>query len=181
MNDELKPDKIQILVNLVFFQLVWFATVYGPGIGIHWLGLPAIVVFAVYHFFSAATARADFMLATASVLLGFIVETGYLQYGILIYEFNLPSTHFAPYWILVLWANFALTLNTGLRWLQGHYLAAAALGFVGAPLAYFSGVKLGAATPGITPAWAYLTIAVSWAAVTPALLFLAPWVRRRTV
>jgi hypothetical protein len=175
----LKPATRSILVNLIFFQLVWFITVYGPGIGIPWLGLPAIIIFAGYHFLSTATARADLFLVAVSVLLGFVVETGYLQSGVLIYAFNIPSPHFAPFWILFLWANFALTLNTGLRWLQGRYLASAILGFFGAPLAYFSGVKLGSATIGPIPAIAYLSIGLSWAVVTPALLLLARSLNRR--
>ena len=133
----------------------------------------AIIIFAGYHFFTTTTARADLYLACASVFLGFIVETVYLQYGVLIYSFNKTSPQFAPFWILILWASFALTLNTGLRWLQGRHLAAAILGFIGGPLAYFGGVKLGAATIGLMPAIVYLSIGLSWAVVTPALLLLA--------
>lgn len=173
MNSKTKPGKTAIVINLIFFQLVWLAIVAGPGIGIPWLGLPAIILFAGYHFYSSETARADAILVAASVLLGLFVETVYLRLGILNYAFNLPSEEFAPFWILFLWANFALTLNTGLRWLHGHFAAAAALGFVGAPLAYFSGVKLGAASIGMDPIVAYLGIAVSWAIVTPKLLLFA--------
>jgi len=176
----LKPGLGQILINLIFFQAVWFATVCGPGNGIHWLGLPALAVFAGYHFFSAATGRVDFILVAISVLLGILVETAYLRFDVLIYAFNMPSPHFAPYWILFLWANFALILNTGLQWLHGKYFLAGILGFIGAPLAYFSGVKLGAATTGMTPALAYLAIAFSWAVVTPVLLFLARLLSRRS-
>jgi len=179
VSTSLRPGLLQTLINLIFFQLVWFATVYGPGIGIHWLGLPALVVFASYHFFSGARARVDFILVAISVLIGFVVETAYLRFDVLIYAFNIPSAHFAPYWMLFLWANFALTLTTGLRWLHGRYFMAAGLGFIGAPLAYFTGVKLGAATPGMTPELAYLSIAVSWALVTPALIFLARVFSRR--
>ena len=180
VNTSLKPGWVQILINLIFFQAVWFATVYGPGNGIHWLGLPALVVFSGYHFFSAVTARADFLLAAVARSIGFFGETAYLRFDVLSYAFKRPSTVFAPYWILFLWANFALTLNTGLRWLHGQYFMAAGLGFIGAPVAYFSGVKLGAATTGMTPAFAYLAIAVSWALVTPALIFLARIVSRRS-
>lgn len=169
----MKPATVRILVNLVFFQAVWFATVYGPSVGLHWLGLPAIIVFAVYHYFSSPTARADLVVAVIATAIGFVVETSYLKSGVLIYVFNIPSPNFAPYWILFLWTNFALTLNTGLRWLQSHHFAAAALGFVGAPIAYFSGVKLGSATVGIAPTSAYLAIAISWAIVTPLLLYVA--------
>lgn len=179
MNSQTKPGKIAILINLIFFQLVWLAIVSGPGIGIHWLGLPAIIFFASYHFYSRDTVKADAILVAISVLLGLLVETVYLQSGILDYAFNLPSQQFAPYWILILWANFALTLNTGLRWLHDQFLAAAALGFVGAPLAYFSGVKLGAATVGMDPVLAYLGIAVSWAVVTPILLLIAGMLLRK--
>lgn len=175
----LNPGTIKILVNLIFFQIVWFATVYGPSIGLHWLGLPAIIIFAAYHFSVAPTSRADVAVVAIATAVGFALETMYVRSGILIYAFNIPSAHVAPYWILFLWMNFALTLNTGLRWLQDRHTAAAILGFFGAPIAYFTGVKLGAATIGPMPIGSYLAIAISWAIVAPLLLYMASVLARR--
>jgi hypothetical protein len=163
---------MRMLINLLFFQIVWFATVYGPGTGLPWLGVPAIAVFAVCHFLVAKNLRADALLVAIAVLMGLIVETVFVELDVIVYAYNLPFATVAPYWILILWANFALTINTGLRWLHGHYLAAALLGFVGAPIAYFGGVQLGAGRPGIDPAVAYVGIGFAWAVVTPILVYL---------
>ena len=49
-----------------------------------------------------------------------------------------------PLWMVALWAAFATTLNVSLRALRPHYLLAAVLAAMGAPLAYYAGARLGA-------------------------------------
>lgn len=161
-----------ILVNLLCFQIVWFATVYGPGAGLPWLGVPAFAIFAMCHFPAARNLHGDALLVVVAVLIGLIVETVFIELDVIVYAYNIPFATVAPFWILILWANFALTINTGLRWLHGHYLAAALLGFVGAPIAYFGGIQLGAGRPGIEPALTYVGIGLAWAVVTPILVYL---------
>ena len=120
-----------------------------------------------------ATAKADFQLAGVSILLGFLIETAVIQTGILSYVNSITPTKFAPVWILILWANLALTLNGCLSWLQGRYWLASLLGALGGPLTYFGGMKLGAATTELPIVAAFVVIAVIYAFATPLLLLIA--------
>ena len=49
-----------------------------------------------------------------------------------------------PLWITAMWCNFAITLNLGLKWLQGRYLLAAVLSAVAGPANYLAGARMGA-------------------------------------
>jgi hypothetical protein len=82
-------------------------------------------------------------------------------------------------WLVALWVNFALVLNVALSWLQGRWLLAAVLGFLGGPAAYYSGQRLGAV--GLAPPlWrSLLTLGGGWAVAIPVLLWVARALRRR--
>ena len=172
-----------IHVNLVLFQSVWFLTVIAAANGSWWPGLAGLGVFIAVHCFVSPTARADFLLVICALLIGLVCETIFIRTGMLVY--SVPGISEAgssiagvPVWILVLWANFALIMNGCLAWLRGRYVLAAVLGFAGAPLSYFGGIKLGAALPGESLFIAMLAIASCYAVITPLLIFLAQWLSK---
>jgi hypothetical protein len=76
------------------------------------------------------------------------------------------------YWLVILWALFATTLNSSLRALQSRPWIAAALGAAGGPLAYYAGARLGA-LQFLEPAAMLAALALGWALATPLLLSLA--------
>ena len=76
------------------------------------------------------------------------------------------------YWLVILWALFATTLNSSLRVLQSRPWIAAALGAAGGPLAYYAGASLGA-LQFLEPAAMLAALALGWALATPLLLSLA--------
>lgn len=161
------------IINLVIFQLVWFITVFSVISDKIWLGPAAFCFFFLLHLMIATNRRADFLLAVIAVMIGLLIDTVLVQAGLLRFEMSLPWPGVAPFWILILWANFALTLNNGLSWLRGHYKTSAILGFVGGSLSYFFGIRLGAGELLITPGIALLIIGLCWSIVTPLLLFTA--------
>jgi hypothetical protein len=161
------------LINLVLFQSLWFAAILGAAQDSNIYAVTGLVIFLVIHHFTSATARSDFRLAAIAILMGLLVETTFLQSGMLVYKSAGPWEQLAPIWMLVLWANFALTINGCLDWLHGRYALAAALGAVGGPASYLGGVKLGAAAMGGSQAALLLTVSCVYAIVTPGLLFTA--------
>ena len=161
------------IINLVIFQLVWFMTVFSVISDKIWLGPAAFCFFFLLHLMIATNRRADFLLAVIAVMIGLVIDTVLVQAGLLRFEMRLPWPGVAPFWILILWANFALTLNNGLSWLRGRYKTSAILGFVGGSLSYFFGIRLGAGELLITPGIALLIIGLCWSIVTPLLLFTA--------
>jgi hypothetical protein len=71
--------------------------------------------------------------------------------------------------VFVIWAQFATLFHYALYWLSGRYLLAAIFGLFGGPLAYWAGIRMGAAYFGPDPLVTILCLAVVWATVTPIL------------
>jgi len=167
------------LVNFLGFQSVWFLSLFGAGTQRSWLGALALAAFTVWHFRTAVSPRADLALAGIACVVGFLADTAFIQAHLLAYAEPLPFAAVAPYWILGMWINFALTLNGSMRWLHGRYLLAAMLGAVGGPLAYVAGVKLGAAVLLDRGTVVYGALAVVWALGVPLLVVATEMVNRR--
>ena len=163
------------LLNFILFQALWALTIYGVTIGNNWLAPAGLIAVLSIHYSFSATFKADLLLTFFAVLLGLTFETALVQFHILDYAQPLPFKQIAPLWTLILWANFALTMNGCLQWLQGKYLSAAILGALGAPLSYYAGIQLNAATTGVTVTIMLAVIAAIYALITPALLLLAAW------
>ncbi len=166
------------LANFVGFQSVWFLSLFGAGTQRSWLGAVALVLFTIWHFLSAHNWRAELLLVAIACVVGFIVDTAFIQLNLLAYSEPLPFAAVAPYWILGMWINFALTLNGSMRWLHGRYRLAAGLGAIGGPLAYVAGVKLGAAELLASSAVVYGALAVVWAGAVPLLVWVTEQVNR---
>ena len=92
--------------------------------------------------------------------------------GLMQYPDGLWPAPFAPVWIVVMWMLFATTLGGVLRSLQQRPLLAALVGAAGAPLAYYSGARLGALAL-TRPVPALLAEAAGWALLLPLLLMAA--------
>jgi hypothetical protein len=68
----------------------------------------------------------------------------------------------SPPWLLALWAQFATTFRYSLRGIMTNPARAALFGFIGGPIAFVAGERLGAITFG-QPLWLGLArLAVTW-------------------
>ena len=162
-----------VVSNLIFFKVVWAASLAGVVLGYAWAGLAMLTIFTAWHARMAPTARADFILAMIAVVIGLALDTLYVRAGLIVYEGNLFWSNAAPLWILALWANFALTMNGCLGWLRQRRMLAAALAFVCGPLSYYGGITLGTAQVTGEDWMLYGAIGIAWAVALPLLLFLA--------
>jgi hypothetical protein len=160
------------LLNFVLFQLGWFACVISSAAKLPLLGSAVAVAIIGWHLWRAQQPSREFYLIVTAMLIGvtwdsLLVWQAWLHYpaGIL-----LPNT--APYWIVMLWALFATTLNLSLRWLKQHMRLAIVLGAVAGPLAYYGGARLGA-LDFVQPASALLALSIGWAVFTPLLILLS--------
>ncbi len=172
-----------IVLNAVLFQCVWFATVAGAGYGLWWTGLPVLLVFALWQLRTSRWPRADLQLVLCAVVLGFIVDSVLAAGGWLRYATPWPSQLFAPVWIVVLWAGFALTVNHSMAFLKGRVWLAVLFGAIGGPLAYFGAARLFDAVQfDASSQMPTVLLAVGWALATPLLMALATrLVARETV
>ena len=72
-------------------------------------------------------------------------------------------------WIVTMWMLFGTTINLSMRWMRGRPLLASAFGFVGGPLAYIAGHKIGGIV-FVDQTAAIAMLAIGWAVMMPVLM-----------
>ena len=161
------------LPNAVGFQLVWVAAVGGAARGLWWAGPAALLIFAALQLGFSRWRRADAALMLLAGVVGFAIDSLWIQLDWIEFSSPLPWTGAAPIWIVAMWVGFALTLNHSLSTLKNYPLIAVIFGLIGGPLAYWiAGSVWGAAV--IEPTlWPYVGLAISWGVLTPLLLIAA--------
>jgi len=152
-----------LLFNALAFQLGWIACVVGGDR----LALPTVVIILGLHAVVSGCQRAEWLVIALSAALGIGLDSALHFFGIL--RFDDFASWGVPLWLAALWLLFATTLNHSLRWLQWHPLWAALIGAVFAPLSYWGGARLGAASFGITMPAALAVLAVCWGLLLPLL------------
>lgn len=162
------------LANAVCFQLVWLAAVGGAARGWWWAGPLALMVFAAWQVPTSPWPRADLLLMLGAAVLGLLIDTLWVQLGLMRFTTPAPWAGLAPVWIVAMWMGFALTLNHSLAGLKRHLGLATMLGVVGGPLAYGVAERAWHAVQFAPPSWVvFVALALAWGLVTPLLLFAA--------
>jgi len=156
--------------NVVGYQLVWLASVYGAGQGMAWLGPAAVALFAAAHFAFSPTRHADLRIVAIAVALGFAVDSLFAASGLLQYASPWPSAFLAPVWILSMWVAFALTLHHSMSFLRDNWKAASIFGLLGGPLAYWAAERVFGAVSFGAAHWIVLSaLGLAWAIALPLL------------
>lgn len=161
-----------MLLNIIAFQVGWFACVLGGAHGWPWLGVLATVAIVALHLYRAARPRMETALILSSGVLGFFADSLLTGMGLLRFPSGQLHPHFAPYWMVAMWMLFATTLNVSLRWLKSRLGLAALLGAIAGPLAYYGGAKLGGVSFG-QPLAGLIGVAGVWTLAMPLLLVMA--------
>ena len=125
------------LANAGLFQLGWFACVLGGNS--LWLVLAGAALMA--HLLWISRSMAEVRLVLAVCLLGTAVDSLLLNAGV--FAFKQPG-FLIPFWLVVLWALLAITLNHCLAWTAKPLWRAILLGAISGPLSYYAGQRLGA-------------------------------------
>ncbi len=167
---------MHILRNIVLFQLGWFACILGAAYGFPLLGTSLALAVVAIHLHFTRQMQEAYLVLIAGVL-GLVVDTILITGGWMMFRAGVVLDPFPPYWMVALWLLFATTLNHSLAWLKSRRLMAAFLGFIGGPLAYYAGAKLGAAE--ISFPESLLAIGTAWAIAMPLLASIADRLQRR--
>lgn len=163
------------VVNYLFYQAGWFACVLGAAWGRPWLG-SALGVLPIVAHVALSRRRGDAaVLALATAAVGVVVDATQLALGTLRFDVGSVVAWLPPLWLVIVWAQFAMTFHFGLAWLKGRPLRAAAFGALGGPLAFLAGARLGVVTlhPATWPS--LLSLAVTWSVAMP----VAAWCAER--
>ncbi len=159
---------MNIFINIVAYQLCWFACILGAANAMPWAGVLITAAVVGYHLYTARKPGAEIALIVFAAVLGAVWDSALVAAGWLVYPSGTLIEGTAPYWIVTLWIGFATTLNVSMRWLKGRLLLASALGAIAGPLAYFGGAKLGGVI-FVNPAAGLSALAVGWALIMPLL------------
>jgi hypothetical protein len=162
-------DLATLFVNFALFQAGWLACVLGAAHGLPWIGALAGALAVGWHLVRATHPGRELALIALAAGLGALFETALVRQGWSRFGDGVLLHGTAPYWMVVLWAIFATTLNVSLRGLRPHPWIAALLGAACGPAAYYAGARLGALELTV-PGAAFPALAMGWAILTPALL-----------
>jgi hypothetical protein len=161
------------LINALLYQAGWFCCLLGAAWDYPVVGALSALALAGVHLLLACSRKADAILMLSACLAGVVVDSVQQSFGVFTFKAHPGWPLWLPLWVFVIWTQFATLFRYALFWLSGRYWLASLLGMVGGPLAYWGGVRLGAAVFGPEPLLSFLSLGVVWALVTPALLWLS--------
>lgn len=102
----------------------------------------------------------DLLLSLFSIPLGFLLETVFIQLGVLHYVNS--SFNFPPLWIVLLYPLFSLLINHSLWFLKDNVILSFLFGFCFAPLSYIAGNSLDGLTFAYPLPITFLIIGIFW-------------------
>ena len=158
-----------IILNIVLFQIGWFACVLTAANDIAVVGALISILILMTHIKLSVNAKQELRIISIAMLLGLFWDSILVSVGLLNYHSGMVVSFLAPYWIVLMWALFATTINSSLAWLKEKLFVAAVFGAISGPLAYYAGAKLGAVI-FINEMVALLALSIGWALFTPLLL-----------
>ena len=159
------------LINIVLYQIAWFACTLGAAQNQPWFGLGISFIVLAWHFGQVKHLKNEAYLLLSALLIGFAFDQTLLSTQLIDYQSHGWNNAVVPMWILALWLTFATLLNISLRWMRLHLIYAVLLGLVGGPLAYLGAESLHAIT--IVDQRTYWVLAIGWAVITPLLIILS--------
>jgi len=104
------------------------------------------------------------------LVIGFVVD-GTLNY-IDFFRFNVPS-YPIPLWLAVLWLGLATLPLHSLAWMKNKIILSSIFGALGGPLAYWAGVRFGAAAFSYPTLNSLIVLAAVWAVLWPIVMYAA--------
>ncbi|KJS00927.1 MAG: hypothetical protein VR65_11050 [Desulfobulbaceae bacterium BRH_c16a] len=158
---------MNLLLNIVIYQAIWLLCVLFGNLGAL-LSLPLLVL----HFVLSATRAADARLMAALVAGGFIIDGSLQAAGVLALRgWGWPI----PIWLATIWLGLATLPHHSLWWMRSRLLVNILFGALGGPLAYWGGMRLGAASFPVSLEYSLLVLAVVWAVLWPLVMSFAVW------
>lgn len=172
-DDGKKRIRISKPLNFILFQFCWFSCVLGAVWGLPSFGVFAALAVGGLHVCSTRRPVNELVFLLLACLAGTSLDLIPLHLGAFSFTVETSVPWGYPLWMSGLWLGFATTFRASLSWLSGRYILSVVFGFVGGPLAYLAGEKLGAIAIGSNTLLSLLVIGVFWAVITPGLFHLS--------
>ncbi|MBX2848109.1 MAG: DUF2878 domain-containing protein [Acidiferrobacterales bacterium] len=166
----MNADRKNLLVNAGLFQALWLSAVYGSAKGWLWPCIVLVIILAMWQLQPVRRAKSDKKLVLIAIIMGLVIDSIWINLGIMEFTNKTPIGWISPIWILALWIGFALTINHSLSFLKIHPLLPILLGLISAPLSYYAGKRLGAVEYNYDALLVSAYIGLAWAIALPLLV-----------
>lgn len=161
------------LINACLYQAGWFAMVLGAARGYPWAGAAAGLTLLTCHVLLSRERRPEILTALSVGFLGTLADSLQAFAGVFVFESGYWSYWVVPFWLTVMWMQFATLFHFALRWLSGRYLLSALLGALGGPAAYWTGQRLGGVIFPMGVLHSLLILSVVWFVMMPLCVLVA--------
>lgn len=130
------------ILNFIIFQSVWFLTAWSIPNNMPEIGPIITLTVASLYLVIFNNKLFKLKLYLFAAVLGFVVDTILIHLNAI--SFPLSNTITSPMFMVCLWINFVITFEYCLSWIHRSLVNGMILAFLGAPLSYYTGEKMGA-------------------------------------
>jgi len=160
---------MNVIRDIVLYQVVWLIAVIAGARGAGWFGLVAAAGVAVYFAKLDPHRIATVLLAS---LAAWCTDAAIWWFGGVEFADHAPPWLPSPLWMLGLWLNFAVMAGPVMGAFRGRIAISASLGAVGGPLAYVGAAGLHAVA--IPRPWTAIPlVALQFAVLVPIMIALS--------
>lgn len=159
--------------NFLMYELGWLACVFGAAWGAGTPGAAFAFLLVVLHIALATARGPELRLVLIAALVGCLVDGLCLQLDVLRFADDGWLPGLPPFWMTVLWMQFATTLRFSLSWLRYRLWLAGFFGLAGAPAAFWGGTRLGAVELLSPVLRGMLILGILWSFAMPLLVWLS--------
>lgn len=148
-----------MFANFLVFQCIWGLSVFGQE---KWVSLSLLLL--ALHFFLSQIKKKDFWTVLFVGISGVFIDSTLTFFNVFVFADNA----LIPFWLVILWAAFALTLNHSLVWLTKlHPSLQSFLGGVGGTFSYWMGYNLGAVEFSFSAGFSCAILFIIWCLIMP--------------
>ena len=167
------------IINFLVFQINWVIAVFSAAKGYPWPGPIYIFVWATIHLYiNKLFIWVELPIFFISGLIGYLVDSLLLLNNFIEFPTHAQLGPLSPLWMVALWVSFSTTFRHSMNWLKQKYIFAVFFAFIGGPLAYFAGQKIGAIN-GINEISSIIAIGISWAIAFPFMLYVLNCIEKK--
>lgn len=154
-----------MIFNFISFQSAWLIAV-----NMQQQGLLILSFILVSHFLFSQHRSRDLLSLVCITLVGCLFDLSISYLGI----FSFKEGQLLPFWLIFLWANFALTFYYSMAWLARlPILLQAILGGIFGTLSYYSAFKLGAVEYPFGEMTTIICLILIWSVTLPVYIFIS--------
>ncbi|MFG0259374.1 MAG: DUF2878 domain-containing protein [Phycisphaerales bacterium JB041] len=161
---------LTILLNLVAYDVCWTVAMFGAGRPWWWAGPVVITLSTVGQLLLGPNAARLGAVILAGSTVGVLGDLLASRIGL--FTFNGDQSQFVLVF-LALWVNFGTTLTPTLRFLWRRPFAAALLGAIGGPAAYWLGDRIGTIALADSGVAALVWCSMQYATIIPLWMLIA--------